>query len=176
MEWKVPTLARVANHWSLNTDTMGVYGNYYLKRAIVSQLGLGANLPEDAIYPLNLGDESGQPLDGASKYVLHFEKGATPPVERVLVGHAVRSAGLPGRQQPQPVRGQQLDAVQVQRRRVARSLFPEREPGQGQGAELAAGAEGAVQPDDAPLCAEIRGADRALGASGDHEARRPPAP
>ncbi len=55
MEWKVPTLARVANGWSMNTDTMGVYGNYYLKRAIVAQVGLGANLPEDAIYPLNLG-------------------------------------------------------------------------------------------------------------------------
>jgi hypothetical protein len=79
MEWKVPTLARVANHWSMNTDTVGVYGNYYLKRAIVTQLGLGANLPEDAIYPLNLGDEAGRPLDGANKYTLHFEKGATPP-------------------------------------------------------------------------------------------------
>ena len=43
MAWKVSTLARVANHWSVSTDTMGVYGNYYLKRAIVSQLGLGAN-------------------------------------------------------------------------------------------------------------------------------------
>jgi hypothetical protein len=62
MKWKVPTLARVANYWSLNTDTMGVYGNYYLKRAIIAQLGLGANLPEDAIYPLNLGDEAGKPL------------------------------------------------------------------------------------------------------------------
>ena len=62
MAWKVPTLARVANGWSMNTDTMGVYGNYYLKRAIVAQLGLGANLPEDAIYPLNLGDENGRPL------------------------------------------------------------------------------------------------------------------
>jgi hypothetical protein len=80
MEWKVPTLARVVNFWSMNTDTMGVYGNYYLKRAIVAQLGLGANLPEDAIYPLNLADEAGKPLDGASKYTIHFEKGATPPV------------------------------------------------------------------------------------------------
>ena len=80
MAWKVPTIARVANCWSMNTDTMGVYGNYYLKRAIVAQLGLGANLPEDAIYPLNLADETGTPLDGASKYTIHFEKGAPPPV------------------------------------------------------------------------------------------------
>ena len=80
MAWKVPTLARVANNWSMNTDTMGVYGNYYLKRAIVSQVGLGANLPEDAIYPLNLADESGKPLDGANKYTITFEKGAAPPV------------------------------------------------------------------------------------------------
>jgi hypothetical protein len=43
-------------------------------------LGLGANLPEDAIYPLNLGDETGAPLDGANKYTIHFDKGATPPV------------------------------------------------------------------------------------------------
>lgn len=80
MAWKVPTLARMANLWSMNTDTMGVYGNYYLKRAIVSQLGLGANLPEDAIYPLNLGDSEGKPLDGANKYVLHFDKANLPPV------------------------------------------------------------------------------------------------
>ena len=64
----------------MNTDTMGVYGNYYLKRAIVAQLGLGANLPEDAIYPLNLGDESGKPLDGANKYTIHFDKATIPPV------------------------------------------------------------------------------------------------
>jgi len=79
MAWKVPTLARVANGWQMNTDTMGVYGNYYLKRAIVAQVGLGANLPEDAIYPLNLGDETGKPLDGANKYTLHFDKGQMPP-------------------------------------------------------------------------------------------------
>jgi hypothetical protein len=81
MAWKVASLARVANGWSMNTDTMGVYGNYYLKRALVAQLGLGANLPEDAIYPLNLADETGKPLDGSSAYVLHFDKGAMPPVD-----------------------------------------------------------------------------------------------
>ncbi|WP_128923809.1 DUF1254 domain-containing protein [Bradyrhizobium guangxiense] len=80
MAWKYPTLARVVNGWTMNTDTMGVYGNYYLKRAIVAQFGLGANLPEDAIYPTNLGDDTGKPLDGTSKYTLHFEKAALPPV------------------------------------------------------------------------------------------------
>ena len=79
MAWKVPTLARIANYWSMNTDTMGVYGNYYLKRAIVTQLGLGANLPGDAIYPFNLADDTGKPLDGASNYTLHFDKDQIPP-------------------------------------------------------------------------------------------------
>ena len=80
MASKFPTVARVVNGWQMNTDTMGVYGNYYLKRALVAQAGLGANLPEDAIYPLNIADDSGKPLDGANKYTLHFDKGATPPV------------------------------------------------------------------------------------------------
>ena len=79
MEWKFGTLARVTDGWSMNTDTMGVYGNFYLKRAIIAREGLGANLPEDAIYPLNLFDDTGKPLDGANKYKIHFEKGATPP-------------------------------------------------------------------------------------------------
>lgn len=79
MEFKFLTLARVVNGWSLNTDTMGVYGNYYLKRAIVAQIGLGANLPEDAIYPVNLHDNTGKPLTGENRYVLHFEKSELPP-------------------------------------------------------------------------------------------------
>jgi hypothetical protein len=77
---KIPTLARVVNGWQMNTDTMGVYGNFYLKRAIVALVGLGANLPEDAVYPLNLGDAEGKPLTGANKYVLHFAKTEIPPV------------------------------------------------------------------------------------------------
>jgi hypothetical protein len=81
MQWKLPTLARVANHWSMNTDTVGVYGNYYLKRAIIAQQGLGANVPQDAIYPLNLGDQAGRPLDGSNKYALHFDKATLPPVD-----------------------------------------------------------------------------------------------
>lgn len=78
---KIPTLARVVNGWQMNTDTMGVYGNFYLKRAIVAMVGLGANQPEDAIYPLNIGDADGQPLDSVNNYLLHFNKEELPPVE-----------------------------------------------------------------------------------------------
>jgi len=81
MKQKTATMARVTNGWQMNTDSMGVYGNYYLKRAIVAQVGLGANQPEDAIYPLCIGDASGQPLRGENKYRMHFSKAELPPVE-----------------------------------------------------------------------------------------------
>jgi hypothetical protein len=75
----LPHVATVVNGWQMNASTMGVYGNYYVKRAMVAQQGLGANLPEDAIYPFNLGDNTGKPLSGDQKYRLHFDKGALPP-------------------------------------------------------------------------------------------------
>ncbi len=80
MHDKAPTLARVVNGWQMNTDTMGVYGDYYLKRAIVALMGLGANQPEDAIYPLNTADAAGQPVMAENKYILHFRKDELPPV------------------------------------------------------------------------------------------------
>jgi hypothetical protein len=80
MQTKAPSIARVTNGWQMNTDTMGVYGNYYLKRAIVAMAGLGANQPEDAIYPLNVADADGKPVMAESNYVLHFDKGELPPV------------------------------------------------------------------------------------------------
>jgi hypothetical protein len=81
MNDKAPTLARVANGWQMNTDTMGVYGDYYLKRAIVAMLGLGANQPQDAIYPLAVGDADGRPITAENNYVLSFKKDELPPVD-----------------------------------------------------------------------------------------------
>jgi hypothetical protein len=76
----LPRVAKVVNGWQMNTDTMGVYGNFYLKRAIVAMVGLGALPPEDAIYPLNVADADGQPLDGDHDYRLHFHRDQLPPV------------------------------------------------------------------------------------------------
>ena len=78
---KLKFMGRPVNGWNMNTDTMGVYGNYYLKRAIVAMVGLGANQPEDAVYPLNFADANGEPLNGANNYILHFDKEQIPPVD-----------------------------------------------------------------------------------------------
>ena len=77
----IPSLAPVVNGWQMNTSAMGVYGNFYMKRAIVALIGLGANQPEDAIYPLNLSDTDGKPMEGGKRYVLHFSKAELPPVD-----------------------------------------------------------------------------------------------
>ena len=141
MAWKLPTLARVANGWSMNTDTMGVYGNYYLKRAIVAQQGLGANLAEDAIYPLNLADDIRQAARWRKQIHHHLRERRRAAGQCVLVDHALRSGRIPGRQHAEPLCGLQLDAVQVQCGWFARPLFPERKPRQGDGSQLASGAE-----------------------------------
>jgi hypothetical protein len=80
MKAKTPTMAKIVNGWQMNTDSMGVYGDYYLKRAIVAMVGLGANQAVDAIYPLSLVDADGKAYTGSSRYVLHFGKDELPPV------------------------------------------------------------------------------------------------
>ncbi|WP_013323775.1 DUF1254 domain-containing protein [Gloeothece verrucosa] len=71
--------AEVKNNW-LMTYNLGSYGTNYLHRAGVAWVGLGANLPEDAIYPLTRVDEAGNPLTGENRYVIHFECDQIPPV------------------------------------------------------------------------------------------------
>ena len=80
MAWKSPRISNVENQWSMDVEMVGVYGTYYLKRAIMTQIGLGANLPEDAVYPIAMTDGDGNPLDGANNYVLHFNADDIPPV------------------------------------------------------------------------------------------------
>ena len=76
-----PRLAKVVHGWQMNTHSIGVYGNFYLKRAIVAMVGLGTNQPDDAIYPLNVVDADRQPLSGNHDYIVHFDKGELPPVD-----------------------------------------------------------------------------------------------
>ena len=67
------------NGWEFMTN-VGRYGTDYLWRAVVALIGLGANLPEDAVYPRATKDADGKLLSGANQYVVHFQKGQLPPV------------------------------------------------------------------------------------------------
>ncbi len=73
--------AEPVNGWMYLTKDIGVYGTNYIQRALVTAIGLGANRPQDAIYPTTQKDADGHEYDGASKkYVIHFNKGDMPPV------------------------------------------------------------------------------------------------
>ena len=68
------------NGWLFTTST-GRYGTDDLQRALITAIGLGANLPQDAVYPLSQRASLLEPYDGAHKYELRFEKGQLPPVK-----------------------------------------------------------------------------------------------
>ena len=68
------------NGWQVAREIMGNYGTSYLQRAYIALIGLGANVPEDAVYPMSHVDSDGKPYDGSHRYVLHFDKVEVPPV------------------------------------------------------------------------------------------------
>ncbi|MFI5156146.1 MAG: DUF1254 domain-containing protein [Chitinophagales bacterium] len=74
-------IVKPVNGWSVAYKGFGNYGTDYDLRAAVAILGLGANIPEDAVYPTSTVDADGTPYDGANKYVMHFEKDKTPPIK-----------------------------------------------------------------------------------------------
>jgi hypothetical protein len=65
--------------WMYTTET-GTYGDNYIQRALVTAIGLGANRPQDAIYPTSEGPSILEHYTGEKKYVMHFNKGELPPV------------------------------------------------------------------------------------------------
>jgi hypothetical protein len=70
---------KLENGWVYSTK-LGSYDTRYLLRALVTAVGLGANLAKDAIYPSSEGPDLVQKYTGAKKYVMRFEKGQLPPV------------------------------------------------------------------------------------------------
>jgi hypothetical protein len=68
----------VVNGWSINL-TYGSYGADYGQRAFVALYLLGANIPQDSIYPGTAMDQKGHYLTGSGSYILHFPPGQTPP-------------------------------------------------------------------------------------------------
>lgn len=74
------TVQRITkNGWSYMLDKVGDYQDHYDLRAYVAKVGLGANLPEDAVYPVTTYDIAGAPLNTSYKYTITFPPGETPP-------------------------------------------------------------------------------------------------
>jgi hypothetical protein len=80
LQFKVNRDIKNVNGWGYTTKT-GLYGTDYLMRAFITAIGLGANRPQDAVYPSSQKDAADKAYDGASKYVIHFDKGELPPAE-----------------------------------------------------------------------------------------------
>lgn len=60
---------------------IGTYGDDTLLRAVVARVGWGANVGEEAVYPVARTDSEGRPLDGVHTYRITFPPGGLPPVE-----------------------------------------------------------------------------------------------
>ncbi len=80
LQFKVNDEVKHINGWNFTTKT-GLYGTDYLMRALVTAIGLGANRPQDAVYPTSLKDGDDKTYDGANNYVMHFAKGQLPPAK-----------------------------------------------------------------------------------------------
>ena len=66
--------------WRTHLSGIGAYGNDYLQRASTAYAGLGANPPEDAVYPTSFADAEGRPYSSDRRYLLHFDRDEIPPV------------------------------------------------------------------------------------------------
>ncbi len=80
LQFKINKAITHQNGWAFTTKT-GIYGADYLMRALITAIGLGANRPQDAVYPTSKADAEGHKYNGANKYVMRFPKGHLPPAE-----------------------------------------------------------------------------------------------
>ncbi len=80
LQFKINKEVKDENGWGYTTKT-GIYGTDYMMRALVTAIGLGANRPQDAVYPTSLKDGEGRKYNGENKYVMHFPKGQLPPAQ-----------------------------------------------------------------------------------------------
>ena len=71
---------KLTDGWSFTTKT-GIYDTAYRQRALITAIGLGANRPQDAVYPTSTGPDIVKTYSGDKKYVMHFNKGEMPPVD-----------------------------------------------------------------------------------------------
>ena len=67
--------------WLLPAANIGDYGTDYEFRALIAVVGLGANTPDEAIYPTGITDGTGTLYNAANRYTLTFPPGQAPPAK-----------------------------------------------------------------------------------------------
>lgn len=72
-------MMKTIDGWAVMPPNIGDYGTDYVNRAGIAFVGLGAVQPVDVSYPVAFNDSDDNPFDGAKRYILHFDKGQTPP-------------------------------------------------------------------------------------------------
>ena len=76
-----PPAESLSNNWRVVRDGIGTYKTDYRRRAVIAMMALGANLPEDAIYPVSNIDINGDPLIGSKAYKIHMAPEELPSVK-----------------------------------------------------------------------------------------------
>ena len=160
-----PTMGTRVNGWNIVTQNVGVYGNSYFTRAVVALVGLGANQPEDAIYPLLTADANGEPTTGDHSYVIHFDRGQLPPAaafwsvtlydcEGYQVANEINRFAIGDR-----------DPLNLQHRRLSRPPPTTHQPRPRAGVELATRPPRPTWCHDAPLRTQTRSPRRHMDAA-----------
>ena len=145
------------NGWGYTTKT-GIYGTNYIQRALVTAIGLGANRPQDAIYPTSIKADSGlikRAYNGFGKIRPDLQEGSQlPPVsgfwsltmyndKYFFVDNPLNRFSISPRQ---PLQANDDGSIDL--------LIQNESPGADKESELASGSKGQIRSDDAALLAE----------------------
>ena len=100
MAWKIKTVAPVVNGWQLDTTSVGVYGNEYLKRAVIASVSLGLLPSAEAIFCTSFENTEARARADTDRYLLHFDKEEMPPVNAFWSLTMYDPDGYPARNTP----------------------------------------------------------------------------
>ncbi len=83
IEARATKLGPIVNGWQYSNPRTGMYGNdYLLSAATVLAINIAPNVPQEATYPVTTVDGDGKQLNGSNNYVIHFDPGQTPPINK----------------------------------------------------------------------------------------------
>ena len=83
IEARATKLGPIVNGWEYGNPKTGLYGNdYLLSAATVLAFNIAPNVPKEAYVSASTGHGDGNELNGANNYVIHFDPGQTPPINK----------------------------------------------------------------------------------------------